>query len=423
MSSTSSGELTKLTRLPMDITLSNALVTFLLTPIRRIRLLQTVEGDLMDDGVLPRDKGFGGLLGCGRFLYRLGGLRALYCGATLEAAMCLLKYEVQRYFVIPAMHCVPLGMRDAYVSMTILHTLLIFVPLAPLQAYVEMIAANAVTELVEVEGEEGMAEQEEWSPTLLNANSPKINTPLSENPPDAADGNPMGSPPESPPCRPKKMRLRFDGMLSAMRACHAVVPVWYPMRQFASLDFVGRLLTSFMHNKLLGFLYVYMVQHSGTLDGFSALIFWHILPLSLSIAGSAITYPFSYFPLTHFLRVSHHERAVQVAAMREEEDEAYPLNNSYIGGCRSCSSFAAVHSHSHASHSELDSVLYIDLLIFAACPEDVRSYLSEAVNDYGVRGVYRGFSAQLAATLASSILGMSFAWVRRRLWPSVLEYQ
>ncbi|KPI84995.1 hypothetical protein ABL78_5961 [Leptomonas seymouri] len=282
------------------IVLSNAFVAFLTAPLRRLRYLLTVEDDLIEEGILP-PQGFGGTMGCMRFLYYAGGrsLSVFYRGAALEALGLVGKYELQRFISIPISRRMPLRMQHAVLATTFVHTALVYFTVAPLQAALDTIAVNSVTTFTA-----------ETTPPHSAAKEHK-----------GKDAAPAAGSAETKRAQPSpsspKVRLRFSSALETAKYLAVNFPVREMVSRLYLLDFGCRYMTSLANNTILTWLMTKAQRHYNGVEmtSFQRLVMYAGFPLVASLAMSVLTYPFATYPVAHFLRLRYYER-------RNEEEEA-----------------------------------------------------------------------------------------------------
>lgn len=285
------------------IVLSNACVAFLTAPLRRLRYLLTVEDDLIEEGVLP-PAGFGGTLGCIRFLYNAGGrsVSVFYRSAFLEAVGCIGKYELQRIISIPIARRLPLRMQSAFLATTFVHTALVYFTVAPLQTALDTIAVNSVS-------------------TFTVEKAPATTAAVA---PDSKDATSAAA--------PARVRMRFSSAWQTTKYLAGHFPVLMMVRRLYLLDFACRYVTSLANNKILNWLMRKAQKHYNGVEmtSFQRLVMYAGCPLVASLAMSLVTYPFATYPVAHFLRLRCYERRAEQEAeatrKAAEAEDDYPLS-------------------------------------------------------------------------------------------------
>lgn len=300
-----------------NIVLSNAFVALLTAPLRRLRYLLTVEDDLIEEGVLPAE-GFGGTLGCVRFLYNAGGrtVSVFYRGAFLEALGCIGKYELQRIISIPIARRVPLRMHNAFLATTFVHTALVYFTVAPLQTALDTIAVNGVTTFTVDEA--------------TAAAGAGATLPVRDNEDDAPAGKSEAATASglAAPTAPR-VHLRFSSSWDTAKHLAGHFPVASMVHRLYLIDFACRYVTSLANNKILTWLMQKAQQHYNGVEmtSFQRLVMYAGCPLIASLAMSAVTYPFATYPVAHFLRLRYYERCAEEKTRREAEAaQDYPVS-------------------------------------------------------------------------------------------------
>lgn len=270
---------------------SNALVTLITAPLRRLRFLLTAEDDLIEEGILPPERGFGGVLGCAKFLYAAGGssLAVFYRCAFAEAGLCVVKYGMQRLLMIPILRHLPLQMSHSYLTTTLVHTALMYITLAPLQVAADVVVVNCVADVVPVD-------------------TPEAVTPARTPKPSGSDENC-----NKQPSQPQRYRLRFSGFCEAAAYLWHTLPVRSVVARLFLLEFSCRYVSSLVNNKLLGYVTSAVHRHSQLDHSVGPTASQHFLlyiasPLLVSSAVGLLTYPLTTFPFVHFVRVRYYER-------------------------------------------------------------------------------------------------------------------
>ncbi|KAK7201659.1 hypothetical protein NESM_000230800 [Novymonas esmeraldas] len=286
------------------VLLSNAVVVFVTAPLRRVRHLITVEDDLIEEGILP-PQGFGGVGGCVRFLYEAGGrsYAIFYQGAVLEAALCFVKYELQRTIAIPISRRVHLDMRHAYLATTLLHTTLTYVTVTPVQTAVDTIVVNGVTDFAPATPEPEQKAAEEETPRRGEGNVSASNFTL------------------------PSVRQRFVGVWATTKYLAHHFPVMSMVSRLFLLEFGCRYASSLANNTILGYLIRFVEQRrrGGELTSFQRFVMYAGCPLLASLAVNLLTYPLATYPIAHFLRMRYYERRSAEAWRRDSEAERdYP---------------------------------------------------------------------------------------------------
>lgn len=130
----------------------------------------------------------------------------------------------------------------------------------------------------------------------------------------------------------RPFRYRFRSLWSAAKAAATGLPIPELIRRLWFLDIANRYASSLVFNAALGYFYRRMLgTHNGRLNSSphwtlstSAAILMRVVPQLVSIAFSVNTYPFVVLPFTHFARVKVHERrAAAMARARDEEEHEY----------------------------------------------------------------------------------------------------
>lgn len=395
------------------IVLSNAFVAFLTVPLRRVRYLLTVEDDLIEEGVLP-PQGFGGTLGCIRFLYNVSGgsFRVFYRGAFLEAFGCIGKYELQRIISIPIARRVPLRMQHAFFTTTFVHTALVYFTVAPLQTALDTIAVNSVTTFIVEQPKPKEGEGKNADTTSTTA--------------AAAVGDEASPAPAS--ARPPTVRLRFASAWETAKYLSTHFPVFSMVSRLYLLDFGCRYVTSLANNKILNWLMSKAQKHynGAEMTSFQRFVMYFGCPLIASLALSVVTYPFATYPVAHFLRLRYYQRCDE-AAVRTTAAAAAVGDSSASNHSHASTSFTPKKDErfrwkdlfSHALHLEVRGFLWKSMYgregpatPATASPTPARQECpvgagGRSSTRCGICQVYRGFSLMALTTLLSSALAVA----------------
>lgn len=355
--------------------LVSATVSLALSPLRRIRLLMSVEDDLVEEGVVPSNTkgsvngsksgpgnrgGLGGAVGAAKFLYQVGGVQAFYRGAALEYAGVVMKYLIQVSVVVPICRRIPLRMHHSYTLATLLHTVVLFLPVAPVQLVIDAIVVNACTDFTRKQETPGNTKK-----------TPEVTE---------VDGT--------------RFRFRFRSLWEAARTAWRTLPILPLANKLMLLDFAGRYISSLVFNKVIGFFYEKLLSDGDNHAVLSALM--RVVPPLASIGYGLLTYPLVSLPFAHFVRARTHEReAAAVAKAKEEEEREYrPQGHS---GNKSFQGSRSMRLSGYPRPEEEESKLLADRVVELLCHWDVRDYLYFTYEQWGIRGLYRGYSMQVAA--------------------------
>lgn len=390
--------------LPMPLVVS-ATVNLALAPLRRIRLLMSVEDDLAEEGVVPTNKdvgaggsgnrgGFGGAIGCAKFLYQLGGVRAFYRGAALEYGGVVIKYLIQIGVVMPICSRVPLQMQRSYALTTLLHTVVLFFPIAPVQVLIDTIVVNACSDFVRKDSPATGAQRDR-----------------SSQPPPPATTEVDGS----------KFRFRFTGLWEAAKAAWRTLPILPLVNKLMLLDFAGRYISSLFFNKAIGYLYDKLMSDDGkgASDSRAMAVLMRVVPPLVSICYGLLTYPVVNLPFSHFVRVHLHEREAAAKAKAKEEEREYlelrrtsvdnNLNGTSSGANKSFAGSRSVRLSAYPRPEDNEDTLWIDRIVELLCHWDVRDYLYFTYEQWGIRGLYRGYSMQVATITMGVVCGATIS--------------
>eukprot|EP00796_Vickermania_ingenoplastis_P008982 gene8983-6304_t len=295
---------------------------------------------------------FTGIGQAARFLYSVGGWRIFYSGALLDTVAVFAKFWVQLYVVIPLLRQLPpLPMTSFYFMSTFMHTLILFLPLAPLHGLVGAVNVNMVTDFVPAPAEDpailvldacgpanGAAEEAATSAFFQDSSSSdadaavfrgtdeSINTPVVRaGIAVAATAAPSPSPSRAMP-KPSpgpRFVLRYGSWRELCRAIIHRLPARMLIKKMGALEFLGRYLASVVHNWLLARLYRSLLAPGATpaTEGLTGFLLRRSLPLIVSVCVSLVTYPLVTYPFIHFMRVQHYERLRREALVQRMDEE------------------------------------------------------------------------------------------------------